>query len=682
MKGKIDKIDKENKKVTIKGQEYQIGKKTWNAENFDNNLEINMEMEFNIKGSNFEFVRLYAESQSNSADKKNSHKPFVHGGVANLNSIGLFNYPYNFVKNDFKKSIRNSYKIKGSNSGEISFTVLNTSPFLIPQEENGVKNPLKNQKGEYIIPASSFKGLIKNNFETITNSCFSVLEDRAEKNAYDFRKDFNRNDSFHTSQIEIVPARVLEKEGKYYIEKLSSAWINDRALNSDEKEELDSQSNPKKAVTKEVIENFKWEKMKGPALTINIVNTDYDRQRIGTGKGILYTGYVKDTGLNFGNAHHQRFFYYKDANKIETFEVHDKVLEKYKVVLARQKEENKKNYRPNGGKNNFITTYHHNEARPGSLLWAIIEKATKKVLALSYVETPKITYYNGVEDVLAKLHHCNDLDDLCYSCRVFGTVIKQNAVDKNVALKGKIEFFDLYHEGVVLISEKALRMDILDAPEPANAGFYVDKEHNSYDEPGATIRGRKYYWNHSDKQGIKTTADLEKSKIINSSASKEQSSLAKPFLSGNSFVGKIRFKDLTDEELGALILAFGNEKSLYKLGAGKPLGMGSIKVQNLKLTLDSKKKYSTFANVLGIEITTEKYINSFKEFMKNTFGKEYSQISFINEFRIITERLLDFSKENYPTLEKFGERNSLLWFMENKRNFKSGFKLPTIQEYK
>ncbi len=681
MRGKIEKIDKDNKKVTIKGQEYQIGKKTWNVENFDTKLEEGIEIEFNLKGANFEFVKLYANGSFDGVLGAKKTAGGFGGGIPVIGA-GTFNYPYNFVKNDFKKSIRNSYKIKGKNSGEISFTVLNTSPFLIPQEENGVKMPLKSEKGEYIIPASSLKGLIKNNFETITNSCFSVIEDRAEKNVYDFRKDFNRDDNFHKNQIEIVPARVIEKEGKHFIEKLSSAWINDKALVKDEKDELDSSGNPKKCVTKEVIENFKWEKLKGSALTINIVNTTHDSSKIKTLKGKHYSGYIKDTGINFGNAHHQRFFYYKDTNNIETFEVHDKVLDKYKVVLARQKEENRKNYKPNGGKNPWITTYHHTEAKSGSLLWAIVEKSTKRVLALSYVETPKITYYNGVEDLLDKLNHCNDINNLCYACRVFGTVIKKDAVDENVALKGKVEFFDLHHSGVALISGKALRMDILDAPEPANAGFYVDKEHNSYDEPGATIRGRKFYWNHSDKQGIKTTEELEKSKIINASASGEQSSLVKPFLSGNSFIGKVRFKDLSDEELGALLLAFGNENSLHKLGAGKPLGMGSIKIENIKLNLDSKDKYNSFSNSFIVETEKGSYINSFKEFMKSSFGKDYSQISFVKEFESITNKQINFSKENYPTFEKFGEKNSLLWFMENKKNCKSGFKLPNIQDYK
>ena len=61
MRGKIENIDKGNKTITIKGQEYQIGKKTWNAENLEQNLEVGLEIEYEIKGANFDFKRIVYE---------------------------------------------------------------------------------------------------------------------------------------------------------------------------------------------------------------------------------------------------------------------------------------------------------------------------------------------------------------------------------------------------------------------------------------------------------------------------------------------------------------------------------------------------------------------------------------------------------------------------------------------
>ena len=84
------------------------------------------------------------------------------------------------------------------------------------------------------------------------------------------------------------------------------------------------------------------------------------------------------------------------------------------------------------------------------------------------------------------------------------------------------------------------------------------------------------------------------SNIINKNASDSQSSLIRPLLSGNNFKGKIQFNNLTASELGALMYALGQEKTLHKIGAGKPLGMGSIKITKKDLYLENEKeKYKT-----------------------------------------------------------------------------------------
>lgn len=594
----------------------------------------------------------------------------------NLNEGQRFNYPFNFVKNDFNKSIRGSIK-KGINSGEISFTLINTSPLLIPKkDENEVKIPITNDNEDHIIPASSFKGLIKNNFETITNSCFSILEDREENKTLSYRKiftkDVTKEDDFHLNKIEVIPARVIKKEeGKFYIEKLKSAWIKDEALLPYERYELDkTRTQPKKATKKMVVENFKWKE----DLIINIVDTPPDSTRIAGKLRKECEGYVKDTGLNFTGAHHQRFFYYENINDIKTLEVCKVVEEKYNKVLTKQQTRNSR------------TKYWYKKLREGALVWAIVQKEdnenniSEKVLALSYVETPKFAYYNDVADLLGELKHCDDLNNLCYACRVFGTVIKDNKQNENVALKGKLEFNDLLHRGEVNISDE-MRMDILDSPEPSNAAFYIDKDHYSYDQLGATIRGRKFYWNHLDKQGIKTTSDLKKSKIINNNAPEKQAPLVKMLLSGNYFEGKVSFRDLSDEELGALILSFGSDDSYFKLGAGKPLGMGSIQIKNLKLSLSSKEKYSSFSSGILKEADKDKFINNFKMTMKKEFEDkmEYNEIPFIKEFEFITKNGINFSVENYP---KGNFPDTLKWFMNMKNTYKKDFKLPTIQDYK
>ena len=68
----------------------------------------------------------------------------------------------------------------------------------------------------------------------------------------------------------------------------------------------------------------------------------------------------------------------------------------------------------------------------------------------------------------------------------------------------------------------------------------------------------------------------------------------------------------------------------------------SIKIENIKLNLDSKDKYNSFSNSFIVETEKGSYINSFKEFMKGSFGKDYSKISFVKEFESITNKQINF----------------------------------------
>ena len=66
-----------------------------------------------------------------------------------------------------------------------------------------------------------------------------------------------------------------------------------------------------------------------------------------------------------------------------------------------------------------------------------------------------------------------------------------------------------------------------------------------------------------------------------------------PLLAGNAFSSAIHFRNLTAVELGALLKVFhlqqdDKEDIVYKLGMGKSLGMGSVRIQSV-LHLDNDR---------------------------------------------------------------------------------------------
>ena len=453
-------------------------------------------------------------------------------------------YPYNFIKSDFSKCIRDRYE-KGNNTGYIDLKVTNTSPLLIAGSEIEKKKEHIKKNGKYIIPASSFKGMLRGYLEAVTNSCYSTMEERDEVKTLTYRLDFMKSKII--KNLESFPGRVIKKEGKFYVEKLESAWINDKILKEDDKKELNDIQEPKEKIQHEIAENNGWESLNKRTGKIkrtpgvSVVYSDLDKNKIKKTPQKRW-GYVKDTGINFGNKHHQRFFYEGDKS-YKNYELSEAVCRKYAVNIDKQGKENRSNYITEGGPNRFKTTYHHTKVRDGALVWAMLNTNKDEVVSLSYIETPKIAYEKDVVELLNELEPCKTIEKLCYGCRIFGATIKKGEEDENQisAVQGKVMIDDLNLVTHPKVLDKFLRMDILDSPKPSNANFYVDKNYNSYDDIDATLRGRKVFWHHKDKQDIHDASQLEITNLINKNASESQASLIKPLFSGNTFKGKIVF---------------------------------------------------------------------------------------------------------------------------------------------
>ncbi|MBK1620149.1 TIGR03986 family CRISPR-associated RAMP protein [Lamprobacter modestohalophilus] len=110
------------------------------------------------------------------------------------------------------------------------------------------------------------------------------------------------------------------------------------------------------------------------------------------------------------------------------------------------------------------------------------------------------------------------------------------------------------------------------------------------------LRGTKRYWH----QGPRTTAQLAEHPSKLKLDSKQHTRM-RPIAPTKSFVFRVRFDNLSDIELGALCWALhprGHQGKEYRhqLGMGKPLGMGSIRLDaQLHLISRSTRYQSLFA---------------------------------------------------------------------------------------
>jgi CRISPR-associated protein (TIGR03986 family) len=240
---------------------------------------------------------------------------------------------------------------------------------------------------------------------------------------------------------------------------------------------------------------------------------------------------------------------------------------------------------------------------------------------------------------------------------------------------GRVFFEDAYLDGKPedALLETAVPK-ILSNPKPTCFQHYIEQKPENLENPPKnlahynsenSIRGYKLYWHRSglnyeaeeisydEKDFNKLLSDFKKSKddfkgyiieeknnkikidlknlpqelkaiIIKSIGKYEtQHTLLKPINKGAVFRGRIRFENLSKVELGALLFALDLPDGLaHKLGMGKPLGFGSVKITPKLYLSDRMKRYTDlFAEWDGLNDETNRITEFKDEFEKYVLDK-------------------------------------------------------------
>lgn len=160
-------------------------------------------------------------------------------------------------------------------------------------------------------------------------------------------------------------------------------------------------------------------------------------------------------------------------------------------------------------------------------------------------------------------------------------------------------------------------------PNPTSYQLYLKQEGanlNHWEKDSMKIRGYKLYWHNKIWNWKANDAEikLDAGKPLEKRSTKKLTPLKK----GSKFKAKIRFQNLSEIELGALMMIFnlnGAKNPAYKIGMGKSLGLGSIKV-NPTLFIESDDAYTTlfdgdkFKNPYE-KVDAAKYLDAFKKYI-------------------------------------------------------------------
>ncbi|MCR5772562.1 MAG: TIGR03986 family CRISPR-associated RAMP protein [Butyrivibrio sp.] len=277
-------------------------------------------------------------------------------------------------------------------------------------------------------------------------------------------------------------------------------------------------------------------------------------------------------------------------------------------------------------------------------------------------------------------------NDLCPACLLFGTV-------KDGGMKGHVRFTDAFMTNGNEIKTSRHTLQVLSTPRTTAFEFYLKKPVNNatywnYDFYGVTEymdggseshtnyyhlensmpRGRKMYWHNEPAKD-----DIRKTNLNSTMES----------LDKGSFTFKIYFDQISKVQLQDLIwtIELGdndvNSKYQHKLGHGKPLGYGSVKlVVDGGKVRDFKNKDSQDGfgfklknlSEVGVDINTQK--PSF-----NTDSEEVKKLLIMaNSDTVATENV------DYPRTDK--NRPIYEWFAKNRTNPKSLSILPEPDESK
>lgn len=236
-------------------------------------------------------------------------------------------------------------------------------------------------------------------------------------------------------------------------------------------------------------------------------------------------------------------------------------------------------------------------------------------------------YYRIAYDLKISDHLPNSLErhnngvDLCDS--VFG-------YGDNWA--GRVSFSDAHVQGTLKMCPSDYPHPLM-GPNPTSFQLYLNQDvddHNTYNHWGhehASLRGYKLYWHQPLEKAKNWTRTVEEKEI-------KGTRKIRPVDRGVTFTSRIHFERLSDVELGALLMSLnldkysgGQRRTYYKLGMGKSIGFGSIKLNTEVTIFDNNSRYAALFendawNTGKSTTKSEEYVKAFTTYRDDVLGAD------------------------------------------------------------
>ncbi|MEI6776812.1 MAG: TIGR03986 family CRISPR-associated RAMP protein [Chloroflexales bacterium] len=183
----------------------------------------------------------------------------------------------------------------------------------------------------------------------------------------------------------------------------------------------------------------------------------------------------------------------------------------------------------------------------------------------------------------------------------------------------------------VWLSNDPITPQILGSPKPTTYQHYLVQTNANHPNRGynstpgqTTLRGHKLYWH---KGNVSAKSVSETNEKMTETPSKQYTRF-RPVKDGVSFSFDVRFENLSDVELGALLWVLrlaADKRYRLTLGMGKPLGMGAVAITHTVKVSDRAVRYGSLFAGDGwadgedsLDVATQDaYVSAFEQHVLN-----------------------------------------------------------------
>jgi CRISPR-associated protein (TIGR03986 family) len=260
----------------------------------------------------------------------------------------------------------------------------------------------------------------------------------------------------------------------------------------------------------------------------------------------------------------------------------------------------------------------------GQPVFYILDEKTKKVDFFGHARMFRVPYPNSPFDYIPEDVRGDakpkDPEQVDFAESIFGytrEIKKEKDNYKQRSYAGRVAITDGHllagQTDLWLTPGKTIVPKILSGPKPTTFQHYlVQTEPDNYKigemrdgrdkfetrlqdyaspKSETALRGHKFYWH----KGAASLDDIQEKGAVKETDA--QHTQINPLKAGVKFSFRVNFENLLPEELGSLLFVLdilaANEKTRLKIGMGKPLGMGAVKIVPKLFVKDTSARYSS-----------------------------------------------------------------------------------------